>query len=48
MEAKRKEEISKYAKLQTDAKNFAIPILDANRFFAYIGYYNNTIVGKKP
>jgi len=47
LDAQKKAQKDEYVKALITAKDFAIPVMDANRFFAYIGYYNNTIVGKK-
>jgi hypothetical protein len=40
----RSKEQSRYEDLEVAAKQLAIPVLNANRFLAMVGYYNTTVV----
>lgn len=44
LKAKRAEEQKSYDQLIADARDFSIPVLNANRFLGMIGYYNTTAV----
>lgn len=44
LDATRKTEQKQFDTLVTKAKEFAIPVFNANRFLAMVGYYNNTYV----